>query len=165
MDTNKTFSIRVKKKKISGRYSTISAVQDDCDCKPLRQTCLMFNRWDKKKKELVLTSCSDYIHVRDYVGHHYGNKGCILRGNTTLCLPGLQLSVFIFLRAVVALLGLLGQLPAVLGFIIRVSSALRVCWPVGNLRLGIRAGPEHTHTHVHTKQWCDVHIETWFYVA
>lgn len=163
MDTNKTFSIRLKKK-ISGRNCTISAVQDDCDCKPLRQTWLMFNRWDKKK-ELVLTSCSDYIHVRDYVGHHYGNKGCILRGNTTLCLPGLQLSVFIFLRAVVALLGLLGQLPAVLGFIIRVSSALGVCWPVGSLRLGIRAGPEHTHTHVHTKQWCDVHIETWFYVA
>lgn len=67
----------------------------------------------------------------------------IHRGNTILWLPGLQLSVFIFLGAVVPLLGLLGQLPAILGFIIVVSSALIVCWPIGSLR--IRAGPECTH--------------------
>lgn len=84
---------------------------------------------------LCKANLSDDISVRDCVGH------------PTLCLPGLQLSVFIFLRAVVTLLGLLSELLAVLGFIICVSSALGVCWPVGSLWLRIRAGPEHTHMH------------------
>lgn len=87
---------------------------------------------------LCKANVSDDISVRDCVGR------------PTLCLPGLQLSVFIFVRAVVTLPGLLRQLLAVLRFIICVSSALGVCWPVGSLWLRMRAGPEHKHTHART---------------
>lgn len=68
----------------------------------------------------------------------------------TVWLPGLQLSVFVLLRAVETLLGLLGELLAVLGVIVCVSSALGVRWPVGSLWLRMRAGPEHTHMHACT---------------
>lgn len=58
--------------------------------------------------------------------------------------PGLQLSVFVFLRIVVSPPSLVSQLPAVLGFVILVSSAFRVRWPEGSLLLGIGAGTAHT---------------------
>lgn len=59
--------------------------------------------------------------------------------------PSLQLSVFVFLRIVVSSLGLVGQLSAVLGLVVLVSSGLRVRWPEGSLLLGIGAGTDRTH--------------------
>lgn len=51
----------------------------------------------------------------------------------TSWLPNLQLSVFVFLRVVVAFLRLLGQLPAVIILVFLLSSALKVRWPEGGL--------------------------------
>ena len=65
--------------------------------------------------------------------------------DVTSWFPGLQLSVFVFLRVVVSPLGLVGQLSAVLGLVVVVSSALRVRRPEGGLLLGVRAGTDHTH--------------------
>lgn len=53
--------------------------------------------------------------------------------------PRLQLSVFVFLRIVVSSLGLVGQLSAVLGLVVLLSSGLRVRWPEWGLLLGIGA--------------------------
>lgn len=78
----------------------------------------------------------------------------IHRRNITLW-SQLQLSVFIFLSAVVALLVLLSQLPAVLSIIVLMSSALRVCWPVGSLWLRVRAGTEQPQT----KSWWSCKLE------
>lgn len=77
----------------------------------------------------------------------------IHRGNITFW-SQLQLSVFIFLGAVVALLVLLSQLPAVLSFIVLMSSALRVCWPVGSLWLRVRAGTGQPQTK--SWWWCNL---------
>lgn len=86
-----------------------------------------------------------YIHVRDQVTVAMTRGLHIHRGNITLWLQ-LQLSVFIFLSTVVSLPALLSQLPAVLSFIILMSSAL--CWPVGSLWLRIRAGTEQPQTKI-----------------
>ena len=81
-------------------------------------------------------------------------KNAVCRLDITSWFPGLQLSVFVFLSIVVSSLGLLGQLSAVLGLFVLVSSALRVRWPEGSLLLGIGAGTEYTYTraraHTHT---------------
>lgn len=108
-------------------------------------------RWDKKKR--TVSDMFLRLHICEKLcGPSLWQQGLhIHRGNTILWLPGLQLSVFIFLGAVVPLLGLLGQLPAILGFIIVVSSALIVCWPIGSLR--IRAGPECAHTQNSDVMW------------
>lgn len=58
---------------------------------------------------------------------------CVHYDDITSWLPSLQLSVFVFLRVVVASLRLLGQLPAVFILVFLVSSALRVRWPEGGL--------------------------------
>lgn len=75
----------------------------------------------------------------------------VCRFDITSWFPGLQLSVFVFLSIVVSSLGLLGQLSAVLGLFVLVSSALRVRWPEGSLLLGIGAGTEYTKTHTHQR--------------
>lgn len=67
-------------------------------------------------------------------------------GDLTSCFPSLQLSVLVFLRVVVAPLGLLSQLSAVPVLVVIVSSALRVRRPVGALLLGVGAGTDHTQT-------------------
>lgn len=64
---------------------------------------------------------------------------CNESDDVTSPLPGLQLGVFVLLRVVVSSLGLVGQLSAVLGLVVLVSSRLGVERPGRSLRLRVGA--------------------------
>lgn len=129
---------------------TIVCVSPAWSC--VSATCTVVRR----QKWKVVTSFKTYKQSSESL--HQGRAAwavtkatnAVCRFDITSWFPGLQLSVFVFLSIVVSSLGLLGQLSAVLGLFVLVSSALRVRWPEGSLLLGIGAGTEYTKTHTHT---------------